>query len=62
VYVEIKNFWNEYSKIRDEKFRNTYPDIPLLVIVKEKYYELEALYAKRIPGWESKNSPAPQVI
>lgn len=60
VYVEIKNFWNDYSMVRDRKFRKAYPDIPLLVIVKEKYYDLEARHAKGIPGWEYRNSPSPQ--
>ncbi len=34
-YVEVKNFWWSYSKIRDEKFRSRYPAITLDVILKE---------------------------
>jgi hypothetical protein len=59
VYIEVKNYWNDYSRIRDEKFRARYPDIPLLVITKGFYETLEEIYAHRIPNWEFKNSPAP---
>lgn len=59
TYVEAKNFWGEYSRKRDEKFRALYPDITLQVILKSEYEKLEAKYAKRIPCWEYKNSPVP---
>jgi len=57
TYVEVKNFWNEYSRIRDKKFRIRYPTIMLNVILKKEYLQLEEQYAHQIPGWEFKNSP-----
>ncbi len=56
TYVEIKNFWGEYSRIRDEKFRASHPTVRLEVILKGKYLELEQAYARHIPYWEYKNS------
>lgn len=56
VYIEVKNFWWKYSKMRDEKFRKRYPNIPLEVILKEEYLKLEKQYAYLIPKWEYKNS------
>lgn len=56
TYVEVKNFWWSYSKIRDGKFRERYPNIRLDVILKEQYLELEKKYAHLIPNWEYKNS------
>jgi hypothetical protein len=55
-YVEVKNFWWRYSKERDEKFRRTYPDVKLDVILKEEYLKLEKRYAHLIPHWEYKDS------
>jgi predicted nuclease of restriction endonuclease-like RecB superfamily len=57
TYVEVKNFWSEYSRTRDSKFRSTHPQIALQVILKEEYTALENQYAKCIPNWEYKNSP-----
>lgn len=59
TYVEVKNFWGEYSRVRDAKFRAAHPSVRLEVILKEEYTELEQEYAPRIPQWEYKNSPAP---
>ena len=56
AYVEVKNFWWEYSKIRDEKFRKRYPNIPLEVILKADYLKLEKQYSHLIPQWEYRNS------
>lgn len=56
TYVEVKNFWWTYSKIRDEKFRLRYPDVCLDVLLKDEYLELEKKYAHLIPNWEYKNS------
>jgi hypothetical protein len=55
-YVEVKNFWGKYSKDRHEKFKKSYPDTKLEVILKKEYLELEAKYSTSIPGWEYKNS------
>ncbi len=56
MYVEVKNFWGTYSRIRDTKFRNTYPSLTLDVILKDEYRMLEEKYANLIPEWEYKNS------
>ena len=56
TYVEVKNFWWEYSRIRDEKFREHYPNILLEVILKDEYLKLERQYAHLIPKWEYRNS------
>ncbi|MDP2665826.1 MAG: hypothetical protein Q8P23_04345 [bacterium] len=56
TYVEVKNFWGEYSRIRDEKFRATHPTVRLEVVLKEDYLKLEQAYAHLIPHWEYKNS------
>lgn len=56
TYVEVKNFWGEYSRIRDEKFRATHPSLRLEVILKENYLKLEKAYSHLIPCWEYKNS------
>jgi len=56
TYIEVKNFWWTYSKIRDEKFRMHYPNVRLEVILKDEYLKLEKQYAHHIPKWEYKNS------
>lgn len=61
TYIEVKNFWGDYSRIRDEKFRKVYPDLLLKVILKKEYFELEAQYAHLIPLWEYRNSRAPAI-
>ena len=58
-YIEVKNFLNEYSKVRDEKFRKIYPDIKLILILKKDYLVLEEKYSRLIENWEYKNSPFP---
>jgi len=57
IYIEVKNFLWEYSKIRDKKFRKLYPDIELILLLKKNYLELERGYAHLIKNWEYKNSP-----
>lgn len=57
TYIEVKNFWGEYSRIRDAKFRTRYPHLKLHVILKDEYRALEQEHAKDIPLWEFKNSP-----
>lgn len=56
TYIEVKNFWGEYSRIRDERFRASHPTVRLDVILKDEYLELEQEYAHLIPNWEYKNS------
>lgn len=56
VYVEVKNFWWSYSKMRDQKFRKRYPNIRLEVILKDEYVWLEKYFSHLVPHWEYKNS------
>jgi hypothetical protein len=57
TYVEVKNFWGEYSKVRDLQFRKTHRNIRLDVLLKDEYLKLEKKYAHLITAWEYKNSP-----
>lgn len=52
VYIEIKNFLGEYSDRRDRLFRKFYPQLRLILIVKEGYLELSKQYSRLIPNWE----------
>jgi hypothetical protein len=56
VYIEIKNFLWKYSKIRDKKFRELYPNTNLILLLKESYLLLEKEYSHFIRNWEYKNS------
>jgi predicted nuclease of restriction endonuclease-like RecB superfamily len=56
TYIEVKNFWGEYSRIRDTKFRLAHKKVKLTVILKDEYHRLEKEYAHHIPLWEYKNS------
>jgi hypothetical protein len=55
LYIEVKNFWNEYSATRDRRFREAYPHLRLKVILKAEYLFLERRYAPHIPDWEYRN-------
>lgn len=57
IYIEVKNFLWKYSAERDRKFREIYPNIKLLLLLKEEYLQLEKNYAGFINTWEYKNSP-----
>jgi len=52
TYVEIKNFLSDYSKKRDEEFRQFYPKEKLILILKVDYKKLEKKYAPMIKEWE----------
>lgn len=56
-FIEIKNFLWKYSNIRDKKFRKLYPEIKLLLLLKDDYIKLENLYSQFVEKWEYKNSP-----
>lgn len=58
TFIEVKNFWGEYSRNRDTKFRKTHPTVILKVLLKEEYLQLEEKYARLIPQWEYKYSPS----
>lgn len=53
VYIEVKNFMNEYSLNRDKLFREKYPNIRLDVISKIEYKEIETIYKPLIGSWEN---------
>ena len=57
IYIEVKNFLGRYSKIRDRKFRELYPNTKLILLLKKDYLELERKYSHLIKNWEYKNSP-----
>lgn len=56
LYIEVKNFLGDYSRLRDEKFRILYPNLKLDLFLKEDYLEIEKIYAPLIKNWEYKNS------
>jgi hypothetical protein len=62
TYVEIKNFLWKYSKIRDEKFRELYPKINLVLLLSEDYLKLQGEYSSLIKNWEYKNSPFENIM
>jgi hypothetical protein len=45
TYVEVKNFLWKYSKIRDKKFRELYPEIKLKLLLKYDYLKLQNKYS-----------------
>ena len=53
LYIEVKNFMNEYSFNRDKLFREKYPNIRLDVISKKEYKAIEANYKPLIEPWEN---------
>jgi hypothetical protein len=57
VYIEVKNFLGEYSRIRDQKFRKLFPNVKLILLLKKDYLELQKKYSRFIKNWEYKNSP-----
>ena len=57
TYIEIKNYMSPYSQKRDDEFRKLYPNLKLVVILKEDYLKLQNEYAEEIPSWEFNNSP-----
>ncbi len=59
LYIEVKNFLWEYSRIRDEKFRELFPDTKLILLLKKDYLKLENKYSRYIRNWEHRNSPFP---
>lgn len=52
VYIEIKNFLSDYSFKRDQKFRRIYPEIKLILILKDDYLILQDKFAPFINNWE----------
>ena len=52
TYIEIKNFLSDYSKNRYDGFRKSYPDLRLVLILKEDYLKLQKRFAPLIKTWE----------
>jgi len=52
LFVEIKNFLSEFSKERDSKFREIYPNNNLFLLLKPDYLELQDIFSPQISEWE----------
>lgn len=52
IYIEVKNFLNPYSVERDRLFREKFPDVNLVMILKDEYKTIEMNYKDLIPEWE----------
>ena len=52
TWIEIKNFLSDYSRERDKNFRKMYPDLELMMILKDDYLELQKEFAPKIKNWE----------
>ncbi len=59
LYVEVKNFWNDYSSNRDSKFRRTFPELKIEVLLKKSDLEIQDLFSEFIPSWEYNNGSVP---
>ncbi|WKZ25626.1 MAG: hypothetical protein QY322_04590 [bacterium] len=53
TYVEVKNFMNEYSLMRDKTFRERFPKIQLDLITKKEYLEIKSNYKDLVEDWEN---------
>ncbi|MGA2911595.1 MAG: NUMOD3 domain-containing DNA-binding protein [Candidatus Levyibacteriota bacterium] len=53
LYIEVKNFMNNYSLERDKLFRKKFPKIKLEILSKVEYKEIEANYKPLIDFWEN---------
>jgi len=52
LFVEIKNFLSDFSKERDDKFRENYPELNLFLLLKEDYLKLQSTFSLEIKEWE----------
>lgn len=52
TWIEIKNFLSDYSRERDENFRKMYPELELMLILKDDYFELQREFSPKIKNWE----------
>jgi hypothetical protein len=48
----VKSFLSEHAKKRLHKMFQVYPNIPIQVITKEIYTDLENRFRDEIPQWE----------
>ena len=53
LYIEVKNFMNNYSLERDKLFRKKFPNTKLEILSKIEYREIEANYKLLIDSWEN---------
>ncbi len=53
TYIEVKNFMNDYSLLRDTLFRKTFPDIKLELITKNEYLDITKNYKDLVEAWEN---------
>lgn len=52
LWIEVKNYMSPYSQNRDSQFRELYPEIKLVLLLKSDYLRLQKIFAPYIPGWE----------
>lgn len=52
TWIEIKNFLSDYSRDRDKNFRKWYPELELMLILKDDYLELQKEFAPQLEKWE----------
>lgn len=52
-YVEVKNFMNGYSALRDKLFRKVFPNTKLDLVLKEDYLEIKKNYKDLVEAWEN---------
>lgn len=53
TYIEVKNFMNDYSLLRDTLFRKIFPDIKLELITKNEYLDITKNYKDLVEAWEN---------
>jgi len=53
TYIEVKNFMNEYSTMRDKLFRIKFPNIKLELILKNDYLNIIENYKDLVEAWEN---------
>ncbi len=56
--IEVKGFWDTYSREKCAYFSRTYPQRPYFILDSDFYVTLSAIYSDKIPEWEHNNSLA----
>lgn len=54
--IEVKGFWDEYSREKCAYFSKTYPQRPYFILDVDFYLSMSELYSDLIPNWEVDNS------
>jgi len=52
MFIEVKNFLSPYSLERDVLFRQKYPHVKLVLILKDDYLEIKSNYKELVDNWE----------